>query len=38
VLKFSTARDQGLGDALPAGTVRVYHATRAATPSSSART
>jgi hypothetical protein len=24
VLKFSTARDQGLGDALPAGTVRVY--------------
>jgi hypothetical protein len=24
VLKFSTSRDQGLGDALPAGTVRVY--------------
>jgi hypothetical protein len=24
VLKFSTARDQGLGDALPAGIVRVY--------------
>ncbi|MET0365042.1 MAG: DUF4139 domain-containing protein, partial [Sphingobium sp.] len=24
VLKFSTARGQGLGDALPAGTVRVY--------------
>ncbi|MGE5721772.1 MAG: DUF4139 domain-containing protein [Sphingomonadales bacterium] len=24
VLKFSTAREQGLGDALPAGTVRVY--------------
>jgi hypothetical protein len=24
VLRFSTARDQGLGDALPAGTVRVY--------------
>ena len=24
VLQFSTARDQGLGDALPAGTVRVY--------------
>jgi len=24
VLRFSTSRDQGLGDALPAGTVRVY--------------
>jgi hypothetical protein len=24
LLKFSTSRDQGLGDALPAGTVRVY--------------
>ncbi|MFT3964595.1 MAG: DUF4139 domain-containing protein [Sphingobium sp.] len=24
ILKFSTSRDQGLGDALPAGTVRVY--------------
>ncbi|HEY0313183.1 MAG TPA: DUF4139 domain-containing protein [Allosphingosinicella sp.] len=24
VLQFSTARDQGLGDAIPAGTVRVY--------------
>jgi hypothetical protein len=24
VLKFSTSREQGLGDALPAGTVRVY--------------
>ncbi|MFX8778143.1 hypothetical protein ABTM50_19835, partial [Acinetobacter baumannii] len=24
VLKFSTAREAGLGDALPAGTVRVY--------------
>jgi hypothetical protein len=24
ILRFSTARDQGLGDALPAGTVRVY--------------
>ncbi len=24
VLKFSTSRDQGLGDALPAGTIRVY--------------
>src|SRR5690606_11922448 len=24
VLRFSSSRDQGLGDALPAGTVRVY--------------
>jgi hypothetical protein len=28
VLRFSSARDQGLGDALPAGTVRVYQKDR----------
>jgi hypothetical protein len=32
VLRFSTARAQGLGDALPAGTVRVYQRDRRGTP------
>ena len=31
VLRFSTSRDQGLGDALPAGTVRVYQRDRKST-------
>jgi hypothetical protein len=32
VLRFSTSRDQGLGDALPAGTVRVYQRDARGTP------
>ena len=32
MLRFSTLRDQGLGDALPAGTVRVYQRDARGTP------
>jgi hypothetical protein len=32
VLRFSSSRDQGLGDALPAGTIRVYQRDQRGTP------